>query len=170
MKTKRFIIPWEGKFYDCKWFDETNFEKYSPIKGVHGFVFNDKDEVCLIKLSTEEVWTDLGGGIEKGDKTLEDTFIREVNEEANLEIVNLKRLAVVKFVPRNEPDKFGYDIRFVARVKKIKSQTIDPAEGEVPKRKFVSPKDFLKYTGLGKDAEFQLKIALKKLNENSSKK
>ena len=159
----KFVVEWRGKFYDCEWFDNTDFEKLNPIKGVHGFVFNDKDAVCIVKTKGKEFWSDTGGGCEKFDKTFEDTFIREVDEEADLEIKNLQRLGYIKSITRENPEDVHFQLRFVARVKKIKPQTIDPAEGAINERKFVSTKDFSKYTGWGDNGDFQIKKALKKL-------
>jgi hypothetical protein len=53
----------------------------------------------------------------------------------------------------------------VARVKKIKPQTPDPAYGEIPERKFVRPEDFNKYCNWGESADFQIKKAMEKLRE-----
>ncbi len=158
-----FVIEWENNIYDCEWVEEYNFEDYAPIKNAHGFVFDDNDKVCVIKLNQNENWEDLGGGIEKQDKTLEDTFIREVNEEADLDLKDLKRLAIIRIVQRNDKKNVFYAARFVARVKKINKQTLDPAEGEIPKRKFIAVKDFRKYTGWDESADLQLKSALERL-------
>ena len=42
---------------------------------------------------------------------------------------------------------------------KIKKQTIDPANGEIPLRKFIDPKDFFKIVGW-ENGDFQIKKAL----------
>lgn len=167
MKTTlfNFVIEWEGEFYDCEWIEEENFESYSPIRNVHGFVFDDKDRVCIARVGKKDHWSDLGGGIEKEDKTFEDTFIREVNEEADLDLKDLKRLAVIKVTPRHDKKNVFYALRFVARVKKIKKQTIDPAEGTINERKFIDPKDFRKYTNWEESADLQIKRAMEKLEE-----
>ncbi|VVB79506.1 NUDIX domain protein [uncultured archaeon] len=167
MKSKpyKFVIKWQGKFYDCEWFEKYNFEDYSQIKNVHGFVFDDKGRVCIVRVVKKDHWSDLGGGVEKEDKTFEDTFIREVNEEADLDLKDLKRLALIKVTPRHDKKNIFYALRFVARVKKIKPQTIDPAEGTINERKFINPKEFNKYCNWGENGDYQIKRALVKLRE-----
>jgi ADP-ribose pyrophosphatase YjhB (NUDIX family) len=163
----KFIIKWKKFIYDCEWFDEYDYEKLTPITGVHGFVFNDKNEVCIARVKKENVWSDLGGKPEKQDKKFEDTFIREVDEEADLDIKNIVRIGYIKVIPRHNPKKIEYQLRFTARVKKIKHQTIDPAEGTINDRKFIPIKDFRKYTLWGNEADTQLKKALEKLKNIS---
>jgi len=163
MKPYKFVIQWKGNAYDCTWSDDTNFEKLPRVLGVHGFVFNNKNEFCIIKTDDKDHWSDTGGGVEKYDKTYEDTFIREVDEEADLEIKDIRRLGSINIIPRHNPSDEHHQVRFVARVKKIKPQTIDPAEGKINERKFISSRDFNKYCGWGKNGDFQIKRALKKL-------
>lgn len=103
-------------------------------------------------------------GPEKCDKTFEDTLIREADEEVDLEIKDIKRVGYYTTTKRGTKD-LKYSVMMIAKVKKIKSQTIDPAEGEIPKRKFIKPKDFNKYCNWGENGEFQIKKALEKLRE-----
>lgn len=160
----KFVIDWKGDSYDCEWFDDTNFEKLPKVHGVHAFIFNDKGEICIAKWKKDKYWGDIGGGPEKCDKTFEDTLIRETNEEADLDLKDIKRVGYFTSTKRGTKDT-KYSVNMVARVKKIKPQTIDPAHGEIPKRKFIKPKDFNKYCNWGENGEFQLRKAMEKLKE-----
>jgi 8-oxo-dGTP pyrophosphatase MutT (NUDIX family) len=155
----KFVIKWGKTTFDCEWSDDTDFEKLPSVNDVHGFVFDDKDRVCIVKWKADKHWGDLGGRIEKSDKTFEDTFIREVDEEADLDIKDLRRMGYLKFTARGEKTP-KYGVKIVARVKKIKPSTIDPARGEIPERKFIDPKDINKYTDGADNWEFQIKKAL----------
>lgn len=160
----KFIIEWKKDFYDCEWFNDTNFEKLDGVCGVHAFIFNDKKEICIAKWKNHKNWGDIGGKKEKYDKTFEDTLIREADEEADLDLKDIKRIGYYSTTKRGTRD-IKYSIVMIARVKEIKPQTIDPAYGEIPQRKFVKPEDFNKYCKWGKSGEFQIKKALEKLRE-----
>ena len=157
-----FEIPYKGDVFDVEWNDSTDFESVA-INGVAGFIFDDKGRICLIKVQDERGWTLPGGGSEKEDNSPEDTFIRETEEEADLELKDIQRLEYWKSCSRKNPKRVDYLARFIAKVKKIKDQTIDPAYDIVPERIFIKSEDFNKYVDWGDNGEFQLKKALEKL-------
>jgi ADP-ribose pyrophosphatase YjhB (NUDIX family) len=135
----KFEIEWQGNFYDCEWFDDTDFEKIDgEIRNICGLIFDSDKKICLVKFPTKETWSVPGGHPEKEDKTFEDTFIREVNEEVDLDLKNIKRLGYFKAIPRGNFDNVSYALRFIAEIEKVREQTIDPAEGVIPERKFVN--------------------------------
>lgn len=162
----KWTIKWQDKNYNLEWFDDINFEKLSNVTQCYCFIFDEKNKLCIVKFSFKNNWTLPGGTPEKYDKNFEETIKREIDEEADLKIKNLKRVGYLKVNSEKNPKDFIYQTRFVAKVDKINKQTIDPAENEIPKRKFISIKDFEKYTHWGNDGQFQLKKALKKLNHN----
>ena len=87
-------------------------------------------------------------------------MIRETEEEADIELKNIKRLGYWKSVLRSKPKEITYQGRFVAQIKKTKKQTIDPAYNVIPERIFINPEQFEEYTNWGDNGEFQLKKAL----------
>jgi len=102
-------------------------------------------------------------------------LIREVDEEVDVEIEDIEVLGYQNavFLDNTAPSgcrehelsenpckdnsyELGSDhqqIRCVARIKKIKEQTIDPAHGRVLMRKFIKPSEFLHYCPWGKIGE-----------------
>lgn len=149
--------------WEMEWSDDVNFENLPKVIGAQGFIFNDEGKFCIIKLSCKEEWSITGGKPEKEDKTFEDTLIREVDEEADLDIKDIKRVGSVASYKKDNPEKKEYSLRYVARVKKIKPQTKDPAYNEIPERKFIFPEEFNKYCGWGENGDFQVRKALEKL-------
>ena len=129
---------------------------------MHGFIFNEKNEVCILKFKDKDHWSPVGGGPEKGE-TFEQTFRRETREEADLEIKDIRRLGAIKIIPQHDPEDMHHQVRFVARVKKINKQTVDPAKGEIPKRKFIEPGEFNKYCQWQSNGQFQIGKALETL-------
>jgi 8-oxo-dGTP pyrophosphatase MutT (NUDIX family) len=161
----KFEIDWKGEKFLVEWSDETNFEDLKNVGGVAGFIFDDHGRFCIVKTKGKEAWNLPGGGPEKEDKSFENTLIREVIEEADLEIKNIKRLGYLKSKLKEKKDWKNYQLRYIAEVKNINPQTIDPAENAITKRKFIVPNDFNEYCGWGKNGEFQLNKALKMMKE-----
>jgi len=160
----KFVVEWKGNTYDCEWSDDTNFEDLDKIAGVSGFIFDDSGKFCIVKIKSKDNWTLPGGSKEEYDKTFEYNFIREVDEEADLEIKNIKRIGYVKSTLRGTKET-NYSGRFVAKVKKVKPQTIDPAENEINDRKFIAPEQFNEYAHWGENGDFQVKKSLEALNK-----
>lgn len=163
---EKFEIEWKGEIYDCEWHDEIDFENLKNVSGASGFIFDDNMRLCMIKLTTKENWSLPGGGVEPYDKNFEDTLRRETDEEADLDLKDIKRLGYFVGFPRGRPEEADIQLRFVARVDKIKPQTIDPAENEIPQRVFISPEKFDEYSQWGDDGDFQIRKAIEKLNSN----
>lgn len=73
-----------------------------PTIAIGAFIFNPKGEIFLIKSPN---WGNRyvipGGHVELGE-TLEDALVREVKEESNLSIANLKFLAFVEHIYNEE--------------------------------------------------------------------
>ncbi|MGC9309620.1 MAG: NUDIX hydrolase [Candidatus Nanoarchaeia archaeon] len=165
MGVEKFSLDWEGEIYDCEWIDDIAFENLNKVLGVHGFIFDENNNVCVLKFSSKEHWSPVGGGVENEDESYEATLIREIKEEADLEVKDIKRLGGIKIIPRNNPEGKHHQVRYVARVKQINKQTIDPDAKEIPKRLFVKPEQFHKYTGWGENDKLQIERALKRLKE-----
>jgi len=85
---------------------------------------------------------------------------REVLEEADVEIENIIPLGYQNSVFLDAPNSDHQQLRYFATVKRILTQTKDPAYNSVPKRKFIEPKDFLKYCPWGKTGKAMIEKAL----------
>lgn len=146
--------------YKLEWNDSTDFSKISPIRQVYGILFNEKGEMVIVRKKGGG-WTLPGGGPEK-DETPEETLIREVNEEVDVDITNITPLGYQKVVEikgktRSKP---YYALRYAAKIEKIKPQTPDPAHKVILERKFIRTKDFIKYCSWGKIAQHVINKAV----------
>ena len=153
-------IFWHGQKYSMEWLDDTNFEELENVIQSYGFVFDEKGKLCIIDCNG--YWCLPGGKPEDCDGSFEDTLIREVDEEADLDIKNIKRVGCFRTESLSDNcERKGvcHILRFVADVDKIKEQTIDPANGKIPLRKFINPDDFMEFVGW-ENGDFQLKKAL----------
>lgn len=161
-------FEYEGGLFNVEIFDSNKFEDLKNVQQVYGFIFNEKNQMLVIRLEGKKNWCLPGGGPEDYDKNYEETLKREVIEEADVEIKEIKPSFYMTSKCLNKEktnSKDGTLIRFVARVKKIKPQTIDPATGSINERKFIETKDFLEYCPWGEDGRIQLELALKTMNK-----
>ena len=159
----KFELEWEGKTYDCEWIETNDFSGLDNISSVAGFIF-DEGKLCLVDFPKKPNWCLPGGHLEDYDNSFVDCLIREVEEEADLVLKDIMPIGYVKATVKGESEVLPYQLRFVARIDKINKQTIDPAEGIIPGRKFIDPKEFVEHTGWGSENGLrQLEKALENL-------
>jgi ADP-ribose pyrophosphatase YjhB (NUDIX family) len=87
----------------------------SFLVGVTGVILNEKNQVLLFHHSYRQNKWSLPGGYLKIGEGPREGLVREVKEEANLEIVVTKRLNIY-----TDPETARMDIPYVAKVKKGK--------------------------------------------------
>ncbi len=143
MRQIRYI---QNKNIEFEWVDNTGFSKLNNITQICGIIFNSNKEIMIINTSGN--WA-LPGGTPEKKETPKQTLKREALEEADIEI---EKIIPIGYQIFNIPKKNikGSQLRFVAKIKKIFPQTIDPSNNKMPKRKFISTKEFLKYLHWGK--------------------
>jgi 8-oxo-dGTP diphosphatase len=76
----------------------------NPIVGVGAVIWNEKDEIVLIRRGSEPrlgEWSIPGGRLEWGE-SLQDALLREVREETSLDVEIKGLIDVVDFVARDE--------------------------------------------------------------------
>jgi len=158
-------ITWKGDRYELELFDDINFTKISPITQVYGFVFNKNHKLLIIKCKDND-WCLPGGTPEIQDKNWKETLIREVDEEANVDIKKIIPIGYIKSkaIDNDPKSKKGYALRAVSHLKKVKERAIDPATGEINEIKFIDPSEFLEYCKWGENGKAQLEMALKTIN------
>ncbi|HLC72560.1 MAG TPA: NUDIX hydrolase [Candidatus Nanoarchaeia archaeon] len=142
------------------WHENNDFSKLKNVKQSSGVCLNRKGELLIIK--TKEHWSLPGGTPEQGE-TFEQTLRREVDEEGDIDIDNIIPIGYNKIEQtKDEKKEVFYQLRYVANITKLKKQTIDPATGKIPERKFINPKDFLYYCPWGRQGEAMIKKAVRK--------
>lgn len=161
----KFTVEWNNELYDHEWSDETNFEELENVTQVYGFVFDEENKLCVIKCKGHDNWALPGGEPENYDKSFNDVLIREVDEEADLDIKDIQRIGYLKVWKRGFPEKIFHQLRYISRVNKIREQTKDPAYNSINEREFINLEDFNKYVNWGESGEFQLNKAIKELKK-----
>lgn len=165
MKYPQDTYLYKGTRVTNTWIRVGDIEKYSPITQVYGIIFNDKGEILVCRESKEGGWIIPGGHPEKGE-SIEETLKRELLEEVDVEVDDIKPLGVQKvtFPDDEDPDKAIYQVRCIAKLKKLNPQTPDPANGNTWERKFVPALEVTSYVEWGKTGEAIFNDAIKLAN------
>jgi ADP-ribose pyrophosphatase YjhB (NUDIX family) len=130
MRCPQDTYLYKGTRVTNTWIRVDDIEKYSPVTQVYGIIFNNKGEIFVCRESKEGVWIIPGDYPEKGEST-EETLKRELLEELDVEVDDIKPLGVQKvtFPDDKDPDKAIYQIRCIAKLKKLNLQIPDPSNG-----------------------------------------
>jgi len=145
--------------YVIEWFPATKLPKLHPVTQVYGVCFNHSGQILIVK--TTKNWQLPGGHPERGE-SYEETLKREVDEEGDIDIENLIPLGyqkVTRYTSRKKVFVF-YQLRYFAKISRMKKQTIDPATERIPKRRFIEPKNFLNYCQWGKTGKAMMQAAM----------
>lgn len=149
----------KGKTFITEFLDKTNFEELGCLSQAQCYIFDDKNNICLVDCNHDDKWTIPGGTVEPHDESIEVTLLREILEEADLEIIQPIRIGVVKVLVEKSGDIF-YQAKFTAKVKTIHPQTMDPAYNKIPKRKFIPHQE---YVGNNPRRKYWINLALNKI-------
>lgn len=143
-----------------------NLNKILPVTQVSGLCFTKEGKLLIIS-SKPGKWGIPGGKLEKGEN-FEETFKREVKEEACVKIKKIMPLAFIRVHFQDNPNKEEGDIfyqgRYLAIIDSINPIKEDPATGIKFKRKFISLHEFTDYVNWP-DAHELISLALKKLKK-----
>ncbi len=143
-------LEWGGREYELEWIpnDGTDLVQYSPVTQAYGICITPENTAAVVSEDEGSNWTLPGGSVEPGE-TLVETLVREVDEEADVTIKDIRLLGLQK---STSGGRTIYQARFVCRVDEVKEQTIDPAKGKVLVRKFVPVlklNEYLKWRKIG---------------------
>jgi ADP-ribose pyrophosphatase YjhB (NUDIX family) len=137
-----------GKKYPLIYEDRDDFSDLplKKITQVYGVCFYDGMVVIGFSRKMKK-WSLLGGTIEPGEN-IEDTLIREVKEESNMEVLKYRPIGFQKLI-----DDTNYQLRYACIVEPYGPFIADPDAGDghgVDRIKLIDPKDFKKYIDWGK--------------------
>ena len=146
MKYPTDTFIWGGRKIINSWIRTDSLEGLTPIIQVYGICFNEKEEILICK--RKENWI-IPGGHPKKNETIYETLKREMIEEVDVKVKDIRVLGVMMVRPVAEPEKISYQVRCVCNLEELLPQTPDPDNGDLWKRKFVNFKDISKYVKWG---------------------
>ncbi|MBI2590596.1 MAG: NUDIX hydrolase [Candidatus Blackburnbacteria bacterium] len=150
---------WKGGRFVVEWAKTRSLKGISPVTQVYGVCFNDKNEILIARKVGEEKWIIPGGHPER-DETIEQALKREMVEEADIRVKNIKLIGAQKVYPEGEPDKYFYQVRCICKVDKVLPQTTDPDDGVSWERKFVPASEITSYVKWGTTGNAMFKDAI----------
>jgi|GEM_PF-4595373 8-oxo-dGTP pyrophosphatase MutT (NUDIX family) len=142
MNIGQFIL--HGKLVRALLVPLNNLKNDFLITRVACVCISTNDRVVLICKPSSTQW-ELPGGTITTDDNPDDAVIREVREEANIELKDLTRIGLV-FIEYLQVDlKPVYHLLYLARILSIGEPKIDPSIGEVWSRTLVSAENLKNY-------------------------
>ncbi len=133
-------ITWNGQKVTFTWIPTAEVEKYQPIRNVVGICLNDNQEVLICRETEEEGWK-LPGGRPENSETPIETLERELMEEVDVKVGNIKAIGTQRVDFPNNPKQLEgdlfYQVRYFCKIEKILPQTIDPDTSVLYDRKFI---------------------------------
>lgn len=144
------------------WIETDSVERFKPITQVYGICFNKKGEILICREETDNKWQLPGGKPEIGE-SVENTLSRELLEEVDIKVRNIKVLGVQRVEFPDNPNKqegsVFYQVRCICEVEEILPQSPDPASGKTWERKFVPADKITEYIKWGEVGEVMFKDA-----------
>ena len=156
-------LLFKGHKITLTWIRSSNLYKYLPINQVYGIVFNNNNGILICRKNNRSGWHLPGGTVEANER-IRETLIREVLEEVDTILSDIRELGVQKVEFPNNPNKnegtVFYQARLIAKVKKMLPQTPDPDGGSVWERNFVPASEITNYVNWGKTGQSMFKDAI----------
>ncbi|MBI4151062.1 NUDIX domain-containing protein [Candidatus Woesearchaeota archaeon] len=158
---------WEGNPVRSRWMLPSKINKKLPVTQSYGICFTPKGNVlvCLdgrAREGNEYGWALPGGTPEPGE-IVEETLVREINEEVSVSLGAHKLIGYQEIWHKKTPHpKYGakyYQARFVAIIKKLNRQKIDPCTKTMYRRKLIAPEAFTKTVHWGKVSDEIFRVA-----------
>lgn len=142
MKIFKAAITHNGKRCDVTHVDVDNFNDIPNelILKAHAVCICD-NKMLLVNHPEWDIWGIPGGSRELGE-SIEQTLIREIQEETNCEVLEYRPIGYQKIV--SSDDEIHYRLQYLCMVKPLGEFEADPA-GNINKIIWINPNDFKEY-------------------------
>ena len=143
-----------------------DFQKGLPAKrmGVGALIFNDRDEILLVKPTYKDHWSFVGGVVDANESPMQ-ACVREVKEEIGLDV----DAEFVSVVYQPETDEKTESLQFVFDAGTISQDQINKIEidcKEIGEYKFYKIKDAISV--LSETASHRLQQSLEAIKNNQA--
>lgn len=144
------------EYSDCDDFSSLPIDQCRQTYGVCFY----ENKMVIVHNGPKQRWGLIGGTIEAGE-SLDETFSREIQEEANMEVLKKAPIGYQK-VTDTRDNSVVYQLRYVALVRPYGPFVSDPA-GSIIEIKLIDPTDYKQYFDWGKIGERIIARALELL-------
>lgn len=127
--------------FDYEDIDSFEFMKDKKCTQTYAVCFYE-GKMVVVYNGKKNTWGLVGGTIEEGE-TFEETLIREIKEESNMEVLKFSPIGYQKVTDTRNGDQF-YQLRYVCTVKPYGEFISDPA-GTITKIALINPADHKEY-------------------------
>lgn len=133
-------------------------QSLAPVTQVQAVPFTEDGKIVVYK-HIDGYYGLPGGKVEAGEN-LEAALARELREEMNAELIQVKPVAYIKSFKLSDPDHVSYNLRYAAKVKLSDGQIQDPA-GKAIERLTCDAKDVNNLLRWGKRGDILIDLALR---------
>lgn len=159
-------LDWKGTVHDLELYEAESIEGLHPIKQVQAVAFVDRDHIVIYK-HIDGYYGLPGGSVEDGEG-FDEALKREVYEESACEVLECGVSGYIKDTQIDPPGIVKYQLRYWATVRVLDEPVNDPA-GKALSREVVTLDEAVKKLGWGEKAAIQIRLAVKRYDENHGK-
>lgn len=133
-----------GTVYRFEYFECDSFEHLpqDEITQCYAAAFHG-DKIVIVHNSKKDTWGLVGGSVEQGE-TIEETLVREIQEESNMRVVSHKPIGYQRVTDMSSVEKPFYQLRFFAIVEPCGPFESDPADS-IDRMLEIDPRDHKQY-------------------------
>lgn len=158
------LVPWGESSYLYTWNPAENLDiNISTVKHIECIIFNNKKEIMIIHEYGR--WSIPGGAPEK-DESYETAIKREVKEETNALVNDLKLIGYFKIENQTVKENPFYHVVYGSTFIEQLPRETDPESGVILETKFIPALDATKYVKWGKTGEAMFNRAFEIYNGN----
>lgn len=151
MKITEHYTGKSGVEYIFEYTDMDSFESLEPAlcRQMYGVCFCG-DQMVIGFGGKKQAWGLIGGTVEAGE-TFEQTLVREIQEESNMEVLTSVPIGAQKMIDTRD-GSFVYQLRYACLVRPYGPFVSDPADS-VTEIKLINPADYKQYFDWGEIGE-----------------
>ncbi len=120
--------------------------------------------MVIVHQGIKDTWGLVGGTVEAGE-TLEETLIREIQEESNMKVLEMRPIGYQKVINLEGGEEDFYQTRWFTRVEPYGPFEGDPDE-KIDKITLVDPQEYKKYFDWGEIGDAIVEKGVRFLGES----
>jgi len=147
-------VTYHLEYVECDSFDHLPQNEITQCYAVafHG------EKIVIVHNGRKDTWGFVGGTVEAGEDP-EETLIREIKEESNMEVISYKPIGYQKVTDTRKIQKTFYQLRYFAIIEPYGPFESDP-DGTIDKILEIKPLEYKKYFDWKKIGNAIIKRAL----------